>query len=482
MTISNNSEEVEGGGAPKAASLNGMEVTKENDDDAKPEVESKKKKQTTTTTTTAAKLLRNSHRTTYEDEMDTTGEVAVVNETAPDALQNEYEYKEPWDLPSIELIPAARSLKVTADTYQSEGRFDNAERTYGMALRFIEHETLFATPVAQVNGENEDLFLEGEENDQVSKSTLFVACLIEASICALKRGDPSRAGDLASRALNFDSNVNTLALKARAEARLAGGDFQNALFDCDDALKNEKDANRIVKFELLRKKIETRSEQMMSQEYRKQQEQGIQEDHHYQFEYGIQNAAVMRNAFTIGASTGFGTPSAAVNGAAGAMRTRTWQAEVEGESEGGMNTMDTEPGAAFTGTVRDKVEVYDRDHGQTLLNADVGKRTTTTTTNVGDTTAQLNQTHLPMQQQAATHEQPVHSHDGGIEGSLLLGSVGGNRRPRNSDGAQAVLISNSTQRALGGTYSIQKDHRPTVALVDGSDSDDEDGEEVCGGK
>ena len=69
----------------------------------------------------------------------------------------------------------------------------------------------------------------------------------------------------------------------------------------------------------------------------------------------------------------------------------------------------------------------------------------------------------------------------------LIGSVGGgggNRRPRislDSDEVQAVLISNSTQRALGGTYSIQKDHRPTDALVESYESDEE-GEEVCGGK
>ena len=68
----------------------------------------------------------------------------------------------------------------------------------------------------------------------------------------------------------------------------------------------------------------------------------------------------------------------------------------------------------------------------------------------------------------------------------MIGSVGGggnHRTPvsRDSNGVQAVLISNSTQRALGGTYSIQKDHRPTDALVE-SDTDDEEGEEVCGGK
>ena len=50
-----------------------------------------------------------------------------------------------------------------------------------------------------------------------------------------------------------------------------------------------------------------------------------------------------------------------------------------------------------------------------------------------------------------------------------------------SDEVQAVLISNSTQLALGGTYSIQKDHRPTDALVESYESDEE-GEEVCGGK
>ena len=88
-----------------------------------------------------------------------------------------------------------------------------------------------------------------------------MACLIEASVCALKRGDASRAGDLASRVLNNSKN-NTLALKARAQARLAEGDFRNALADCDEALKLEKHVDKKTEFERLRKEIETRSEEL----------------------------------------------------------------------------------------------------------------------------------------------------------------------------------------------------------------------------
>ena len=471
------SEEVEGGGAPKAGSLNG---TEDANTDGRPEVESKEKK--AVRQQRRQRHVGSTNNNNNEDGMDTSEEAAaVVNETAPLPPTSEYEYKEPWDIPSAELIPAARSLKLTADAYQNEGRFDNAERTYGMALRFIEHESLFASNPVDENVEKQITDAKGSNPDLqlVSKSELTVACLIEASVCALKRGDPSRAGDLASRALNNSKN-NTSALKARAQARLAEGDFQNALADCDEALKIEEQADTKADFELLRKEIETRSEQLLPMRGKQQQ---------HEFDYGIQNAAVVRNAFAANDAAGNEAP---VGMNATTVRTTTWQAEVEGESEGGRNTMDTEPGAAFGGIVREKItEGYDRDHGQTLLNADVEKKsnpngTAGATTEVGDTTAQLNKTHLPTQQ-TTTHEQPLRSQDGGIQGSLLIGSVGGgggNRRPRmslDSDEVQAVLISNSTQRALGGTYSIQKDHRPTDALVESYESDEE-GEEVCGGK
>ena len=467
------SEEVEGGGAPKAGSLNGTEAAHT---DGRPEVESKEKK--------VVKQQRRrrqigSTNSNNEDGMDTSEEAAaVVNETAPLPPTSEYEYKEPWDIPSADLIPAAKSLKLTADAYQNEGRFDNAERTYGMALRFIEHESLFASVGENVEKQTTDAKGSTQDMRLISKTELTVACLIEASVCALKRGDPSRAGDLASRALNNSKN-NTSALKARAQARLAEGDFQNALADCDEALKIEEHTNKKADLEKLRKEIETRSEQLSPMRGKQQQ---------HEFEYGIQNAAVVRNAFAANDAAG-NEPLVRTN--ATAMRTTTWQAEVEGESEGGRNTMDTEPGAAFGGITREKnsEEGYDRDNGQTLLNVDVEKKgdpnRTAATTNVGDTTAQLNKTHLPTRQ-TTTHEQPLRSQDGGIQGSLLIGSVGGggNHRPplsRDSNGAQAVLISNSTQRALGGTFSIQKDHRPTDALVE-SDESDEEGEEVCGGK
>ena len=468
------SEEVEGGGAPKAGSLNGTEAA---NTDGRPEVESKEKK---VVTQQRRRRQIGSTNNNNEDGVDTFGEAAaVVNETAPLPPTNEYEYKEPWDIPSAELIPAAMSLKCTADAYQNDGRFDNAERTYGMALRFIEHESLFDSVGENVKKQITDAKGNNLDIQLASKSELTVACLIEASVCALKRGDASRAGDLASRVLNNSKN-NTLALKARAQARLAEGDFRNALADCDEALKLEKHVDKKAEFERLRKEIETRSEELSPMCGGKQQQ--------HEFEYGIQNAAVMRNTFAAydGADN---EPPVGKN--VTAMRTMTWQAEVEGESEGGRTTMDTEPGAAFKGIVREKIieEGYDRDHGQTLLNVNVEKKDdpngTTTNTNVGDTTAQLNKTHLPTQQ-ATTHEQPLRSQDGGIQGSLLIGSVGGggnHRTPvsRDSNGVQAVLISNSTQRALGGTYSIQKDHRPTDALVE-SDTDDEEGEEVCGGK
>jgi hypothetical protein len=142
-------------------------------------------------------------------------EVVVPKSTVWDA-------QEPWDVPREELPDASLALKARADALKQLERYEIAERAYGHALRFIDQIEMF--------GSADDGFSE-------RMSTLKNDCLLEASACALRRADPVRAGELASRALARDPTA-AQALKARALAAAAEGDFGAAVRDLEKALES----------------------------------------------------------------------------------------------------------------------------------------------------------------------------------------------------------------------------------------------------
>jgi len=133
-----------------------------------------------------------------------------------------WDAQEPWDVPREELPDASLALKARADALKQLERYEIAERAYGHALRFIDQIEMF--------GSAEDGFPE-------RMSTLKNDCLLEASACALRRADPVRAGELASRALARDPTA-AQALKARALAAAAEGDFGAAVRDLEKALES----------------------------------------------------------------------------------------------------------------------------------------------------------------------------------------------------------------------------------------------------
>ena len=72
-------------------------------------------------------------------------------------------------------------LKARADSFKRLENFGTAERAYGHALRFVDQIEMF----------------ESEEPSGLSQrnSQLKMECLLEASACAIRRGDPVRAAN-----------------------------------------------------------------------------------------------------------------------------------------------------------------------------------------------------------------------------------------------------------------------------------------------
>lgn len=140
-----------------------------------------------------------------------------------------WDAQEPWDVPREQLIDACLALKARADALKGLERYEKAERAYGHALRFIDQIEMF--------GSADDF---SERN-----ATLKNDCLLEASACALRRADPVRAGELASRALARDPTA-AQALKARALAAAAEGDFDAAIRDLDKALESNPNDSTLV--------------------------------------------------------------------------------------------------------------------------------------------------------------------------------------------------------------------------------------------
>ena len=138
-----------------------------------------------------------------------------------------WDNQEPWDVPRESLETASLELKARADSFKRLENFGTAERAYGHALRFVDQIEMF----------------ESEEPSGLSQrnSQLKMECLLEASACAIRRGDPVRAGELAARALAREPE-NPAALKARALAAMAEGDFGTSIHDLQKALeKNPND-------------------------------------------------------------------------------------------------------------------------------------------------------------------------------------------------------------------------------------------------
>lgn len=134
----------------------------------------------------------------------------------------QWDDQEPWDVPRDELLTASLALKARADAFKALENFGTAERAYGHALRFIDQIEMFDTD-------------EAPDTTEMS-AKLKTECLLEASACAIRRSDPVRAGELAARALSRDP-TNTMALRARALAAAAGGDFGTAVHDLEEAIK-----------------------------------------------------------------------------------------------------------------------------------------------------------------------------------------------------------------------------------------------------
>ena len=136
--------------------------------------------------------------------------------------------RQPWDLRAEEMLPAAKTLQTRAAALFGELHFAAAERAYDHALRFVEYEEAFDGDDAKADARR-----------------VKVECLVDASACAMRRGDAEKAQRAASRALHFDPGVRP-ALVRRATARAwGGGEMDAAVADLEEALKlapNDADA------------------------------------------------------------------------------------------------------------------------------------------------------------------------------------------------------------------------------------------------
>ena len=136
--------------------------------------------------------------------------------------------RQPWDLRAEEMLPAAKTLQTRAAALFGELHFAAAERAYDHALRFVEYEEAFDGDDAKADARR-----------------VKVECLVDASACAMRRGDAEKAQRAASRALHFDPG-SVPALVRRATARAwGGGEMDAAVADLEEALKlapNDADA------------------------------------------------------------------------------------------------------------------------------------------------------------------------------------------------------------------------------------------------
>ena len=139
-----------------------------------------------------------------------------------------YARRQPWDLRAEEMLPAAKTLQTRAAALFGDKNFAAAERAYDHALRFVEYEEAFDGDDAKADARR-----------------VKVDCLVDASACAMRRGDADKAQRAASRALHFDPG-SVPALVRRATARAwGGGEMDAAIADLEQALKlapNDADA------------------------------------------------------------------------------------------------------------------------------------------------------------------------------------------------------------------------------------------------
>lgn len=326
-----------------------------------------------------------------------------------------WDNQEPWDVPRESLETASLELKARADSFKRLENFGTAERAYGHALRFVDQIEMF----------------ESEEPSGLSErnSQLKMECLLEASACAIRRGDPVRAGELAARALAREPE-NPAALKARALAAMVEGDFGTSIHDLQKALeKNPNDPGLLAD---LREVEQRRAADLLTPR---------------------RNSAIASSFIGTPGVVSWGTMPMNVKGGGGS------------SAQGGQLYSYPNAGYIASGGLGLSGEVEGETDG--AISGAVFGNAYTPFQNVGDnvtmdTRAMLDGTHI--------HRPESPSH---ITGSAQNGSRMGQPGTFNRIGGTPSV-------SKGTTVSMQKNAKMSDAFMLGDESEEE-GEEVCGG-